>query len=74
MNGETILDDQALDTTKAATQLLANPSAQISYAQRNKVFTHLNKSLLPLLEEDSKYDEVALFLFGLEVKRGDRPG
>ena len=30
---------------------------------------HLNKSLLPLLEEDSNFEDVAPSLFGLEFAR-----
>ena len=51
--GETIIHNQALDASKAAIHLLGNASAQISHMRRTKVIMHLNKSLLPLLEEDS---------------------
>ena len=64
--GESITHSQALDATKAATQLLGNASAQITHVWRTKVLTQLNKSLLPLLEEDSNFDEVAPSLFGPE--------
>ena len=58
--GETISHDQALEATKAATQLIGNPSAQISHTQRSKMLTHLNKMLLPLLEEDANVEEWTL--------------
>ena len=64
--GETISHDQALEAAKAATQLIGNASAQISHTRRSKVLTHLNKSLLPLLEEDTNFEDVAPSLFGLE--------
>ena len=67
--GETISHDQALEATKAATQLIGNASAQISHTRRSKVLTHLNKSLLPLLEEDTNFEDVAPSLFRPEFVR-----
>lgn len=67
--GENITHNQALDASKAAIKLLGNASAQISHVRRTKVVTHLNKSLLPLLEEDSNFGEVAPSLFGPEFAR-----
>ena len=66
---ETISHDQALEAAKAATQLIGNASAQISHTRRSKVLTHLNKSLLPLLEEDTNFEDVAPSLFGPEFAR-----
>ena len=67
--GETISHDQALEAAKAATQLIGNASAQISHARKSKVLTHLNKSLLPLLEEDTNFENVAPSLFDPEFAR-----
>ena len=75
--GESITHSQALDATKAATQLLGNASAQITHVRRTKVLTQLNKSLLLLLEEDSNFDEVAPSLFEpvcLQIQGAGRPG
>ena len=58
--------DQALEAAVTAVQLLGNASAQITHGQRTKVLTHLNKSLLPLLEEDDNFKDVAPSLFGPE--------
>ena len=63
---ETITHDQALDAAKAATQLLGSAAAQINHVRKTKMLTQLNKSLLPLLEEESNFDDVAPSLFGLE--------
>ena len=67
--GETITHDQALDAAVTAVQLLGNASAQITHGRRTKVLTHLNKSLLPLLEEDDNFKDVAPSLFGPEFAR-----
>ena len=67
--GETITHDQALEAAVTAVQLLGNASAQITHGQRTKVLTHLNKSLLPLLEEDDNFKDVAPSLFGPEFAR-----
>ena len=67
--GETITHDQALEAAVTAVQLLGNASAQITHGRRTKVLTHLNKSLLPLLEEDDNFKDVAPSLFGPEFAR-----
>ena len=66
---ETITHNQALDVT---IELLGNASAQISHVWRTKVITHLNKSLLPLLEENSNFGEVAPPYFGLEFAQNQK--
>ena len=67
--GQTITHDQALEAAVTAVQLLGNASAQITHGRRTKVLTHLNKSLLPLLEEDGNFEDVAPSLFGPEFAR-----
>ena len=67
--GETIMHDQALEAAMAVIQLLGNASAQISHGWRTKVLTHLNKSQLPLLEEDANFEDIAPSLFGPEFVR-----
>ena len=62
--------DDTPDPVKAATtdavKLLGNASAKISHLRRTKIITQMNKALLPLVEEDSNFGEVAPSLFGLE--------
>ena len=70
--GETISHDQALEAAKAATQLIGNASAQISHVQRSKVLTHLNKSLLPLQEEDTNSEDVAPLYLGRSLPASQR--
>ena len=62
-------DDVPEETMKAATdaiKLLGNASARISHLRRTKVITQVNKTLLPLVEDDSNFVEVSPSLFGPE--------
>ena len=67
--GHEITHTEAIDTVKAAIELIGNANAKISHLRRSKVITQLNKSLLPLIEEDSNFDGVAPSLFGPEFAR-----
>ena len=67
--GETITHDQALEAAVTAVLLLGNASAQITHVWRTKVLTHLNKSLLPLLEENDNFKDAVPSLFGPEFAR-----
>ena len=62
--------DDTPDPVKAATtdavKLLGNASARISHLRQTKIITQMNKALLPLVEEDSNFGEVAPSLFGPE--------
>ena len=64
--GHEISHSQAINAAKAAIQLIGNASAKISLLRQTKVISQLNKSLLPLTEEDSNFEGVAPSLFGLE--------
>jgi len=62
-------DDVPEETMKVATdaiKLLGNASARISHLRRTKVITQVNKTLLPLVEDDSNFVEVSPSLFGPE--------
>ena len=57
--GHEINHSEAIGATKAAIELIGNANAKISHLRRKKVISQLNKSLLPLVEEDSNFGEVA---------------
>ena len=67
--GHKISHNEALSAARAAIELIGNANAKISHLRRTKVISHLNKSLLPLVEEDSHFREVAPSLFGPEFAR-----
>ncbi len=55
--------------TTAAVQLLGNANAHISRLRREKIVGALNKSLLPLVKEDTPYMEAAPDLFGSDFAK-----
>jgi len=60
-------EDVPEKTVKAATdaiKLLGNANARISHLRHTKVIMQVNKTLLPLVEEDSNFGEVSPSLFG----------
>ena len=57
---------QIVNATVDAVKLLGNASARISHLRRTKIVTQINKTLLPLVEEDSNFGEVSPSLFGPE--------
>ena len=57
------ISKQTLDAVAAAVKLLGNASARISHLRRTKVITQMNKALLPLVEEDSNFEDVSPSLF-----------
>ena len=58
--------EQMINAATAAIKLLGNANARISHLRRSKIITQMNKALLPLVEEDSNFGEVAPSLFGPE--------
>ena len=67
--GHEISHSQATSATKVAIELIGNANAKISHLHQTKVISQLNKSLLPLTEEDSNFEGVAPSLFGPEFAR-----
>ena len=55
--------------TSTATELIGNASAHISRLRREKLVSSINKSLLPLVQEDGAFLEVAPNLFGPDFSR-----
>lgn len=58
--------EQTFAAVAAAIKLLGNASAHISHLRWTKVITQMNKALLPLVEEDSNFEDVSPSLFGPE--------
>ena len=67
--GHKINHSEAIGAAQTAIELIGNANAKISHLRRTKVISQLNKSLLPLVEEDSNFGEVAPSLFGPEFAR-----
>ncbi len=61
---DALTPEQLQKATTAAVQLLGNASAHISRVRREKVVTALNKSLMPLVKDDTPYMDAAPDLFG----------
>ena len=57
------ISEQTLAAAATAIKLLGNTNARISHLRRTKVITQINKALLPLVEEDSNFEDVSPSLF-----------
>jgi len=55
LEGQDDTPDPMKVATTDAVKLLGNASARISHLHRSKVITQMNKTLLPLVEEDSNF-------------------
>ena len=64
--GENISNTQGVDVVKATIELIGNANARISHLSRTKVIFQMNKSLLPLTEEDDNFTKVPTALFGAD--------
>ena len=64
--GENISNTQGVNAVKAAIELIGNANARISHLSRTKVIFQMNKSLLPLTEEDDNFTKVPTALFGAD--------
>jgi len=62
--GESISHKQAINAATAAIELVGNASAQMSHYRRTRIITGMNKTLLPLVEDDKQFTEAAPSLFG----------
>lgn len=66
-------DEVSIEDVKAATltatELIGNASAHISRLRREKLVSSINKSLLPLAQEDGAFLEVAPNLFGPDFSK-----
>ena len=66
--GENITNTQGVNAVKAAIELIGNANARISHL-RMKIISQMNKSLLPLTEDDGNFTDAPPTLFGLEFAR-----
>ena len=62
-----IIDVKA--ATLTATELIGNASAHISHLRREKLVSSINRTLLPLAQDDGAFLEVAPNLFGPDFSR-----
>ena len=56
--------EQLIGATKAALQLIGNTSAKISHLRREKVVSHINQALMPIMQEEVNFEDSAPSLFG----------
>ena len=66
-------DNMSIEDVKEASitavELIGNANAKISRLRREKLVSSINKSLVPLVKEDSDFSEVAPNLFGPEFSK-----
>jgi len=62
--GEKVDHRQAVNAAKSAIELVGNASAQISHYRRTRLVASLNKTLLPLVDDDKNFQGAAPSLFG----------
>ena len=55
--GENITNTQGVNAVKAAIELTGNANPRISHLRRTKIISQMNKSLLPLTEDDSNFTD-----------------
>ena len=67
--GENIIITQGVNAVKAAIELIGNADARISHLRRTKIISQMNKSLLPLTEDDDNFTDAPPTLFGPEFAR-----
>jgi len=57
--GETVSHKQAVNIATAAIELVGNASIQMSHYKRTRIITSMNKTLLPLVEDDKNFKDAA---------------
>ena len=67
--GENVTNTQGVNAAKAAIELIGNANARISHLRRTKIISQMNKSLLPLTEDDGNFTDAPPTLFGPEFAR-----
>ena len=66
---EEVTIEEVTDAATCAIQLLGNANAQISRLRREKITSSLNKTLVPLSQDDSNFVGAAPSLFGAEFAK-----
>ena len=64
--------EQVKEVSVAAVELIKNANAKIFHFRREKLVSFINKSLVPLVKEDSDFSKVAPNLFGPEFSKGSK--
>ena len=64
--------EENLTAVKTALQLLGNASSKVSILRREKITLQMNKSLLPLAKDETKFTEAAPMLFGTEFAKSSK--
>ena len=67
--GNTLEQKEVLQAVKVAISLVGNANATMSHLRRERVVCDLNKSLLPIVGDDSNFQEAAPLLFGTEFSK-----
>ena len=69
--GEAFDQKETLLAVKTTIQLVGNVNAHLSHLRRERIISDVNKSLLPVVGDDSNFEEAAPRLFGTEfAKKG----
>ena len=68
-SGDSVTPENLQLASTSAIRLLGNANARISRLRREKIVTSINKSLLPLVKEDSSYSDVSPDLFGADFAK-----
>ena len=69
---ETVSHEDNLAAVKAALQLIGNASSKVSLLRRERITGQINKSLLPLANDESNFLEAAPTLFGTELAKSSK--
>ena len=68
-NTDNMSIEEIREASFTAVELIGNANAKISRLRREKIVSSINKSLVPLVKEDSDFSEVAPNLFGPEFSK-----
>lgn len=64
--------EENLAAVKVAPQLIGNSSSKVSLLRREKITTQMNKSLLPLAKDETKFREAAPMPLGTEFAKSSK--
>ena len=64
LDNNNLTEEAAKHASSTAVELIGNANAQISRLRREKIVQSVNKSLLPLVKEDTSFKEASPYLFG----------
>ena len=69
-NSEKVITiEEVMAATTTAVELIGNANARISRLRREKICSHLNKTLQPLAQQDDLFKDAAPALFGTEFAK-----